>query len=104
MKPPRLVRGGGRGGSSLSGRRGEGAREIATLRAADRIDQLIQQADVSLLGGDELVLHQFAARGIDVVGSFLIVLQAVLLAFLQGLEAGGVAEQIGGTLRKLRPR
>src|SRR5438128_3460664 len=72
-------------------------------RAPHRIDQLIQQADVPLLRRDELVLHQLGGAGIDVVDAFLVILQAVLFAFLEALEGRGVAEQVGSALGELGP-
>src|SRR4051794_8290547 len=77
---------------------------LVELCRSDRIDELVEQRDVPLLGGDELVLNQFAARRVDVVEAFFVVLQAVLFAFLERLEARGVAEEVRGALRELRPR
>src|SRR3954471_13887898 len=73
-------------------------------RAPDRINQLIQQVDMTLLCRNELVLNQLGAGGVDVVDAFFVILQAMLFAFLEALQAGGVAEQVGGALRELRPR
>src|SRR5262245_49071501 len=71
---------------------------------ADGVDQLVKQVDVPLLRGDQLVLHELGAGRVDVVDAFAVVLQPVLLAFLEGFERAGVAaEERGGAFDELGP-
>src|SRR5205823_1364929 len=66
-------------------------------------DQLIQQVNVPLLRGDQLVADQLFAGRVDVVGAFHVILQAVLFAFFQALQRRGVAEKIGRALGEFCP-
>ena len=47
------------------------------------VQQLVQQTDMPLLRGDQLVLDQLRRTGIHVVQRFFVILEPVLFAFLQ---------------------
>ena len=65
--------------------------------------ELIEDADVALLGGDELVLDQLAGGHVQLVQALLVVFQAVFFAFLECFEGGGVAEEVGDAGGELGP-